>query len=379
LYEGQSITSPNGVLKLSLTNGNMVMTGCFGQTIWSKGLGNGYVIVMQQDGNLVLYDKNWQPVWASGSNGLKSPYYLEIQSDANLVIYGSSGPVWATGTNGRGLCNTIYQNESIHTNQHLSDDSGTFSLYLQDDGNLVLYGCWGYPSWHSNTANSSMPRNLSMQSDGNLVSYENGVRKWATYTNGKGVGPYYLLLQSDGNLVIYGSTGAIWASNTVGVGYCQLCIRTYSNTNSGTWNDIRLTYINMSSQVGKRCTLTGLKSRATKYWCTPSIINYSDTTDLFNYSNVVSNEELIEIHVSGGDDLVQIGEIYISSKELAWFLDRGITSNFDGGSQYEYIDYGLYDYFGEFELGTYDSLPDRVTFSLTKTRNLGSKTGYYGF
>jgi hypothetical protein len=384
LYEGQSITSPNGVLKLSLTNGNIVMTGCFGQTIWSKGSGNGYVIVMQQDGNLVLYDKNWQPVWASGSNGLKSPYYLQIQSDSNLVIYGNSGAVWATGTNGRGQCNTIYQGESIHTNEHLSDDSGTFSLNLQNDGNLVLYGCWGFPSWASNIANSSKSRNLSMQSDGNLVIYESGVAKWATGTNGKGVGPYYLLLQADGNLVIYGSTGAIWASNTVGVGYCQLCIQTYNNSNSGTGNDIRLTYINMITKVGKRCTLTGNKNIASKYCCTPSVISYSDTADLYNYSNVISNEELIEIQVSGDNDLVQIGEVYIGARELAWFISRGLTSNFQGGNQYNLTIYTItgsthYSYYGYFQMGTYDGMADRLTFSLTKTYNLDSKTVYGGF
>jgi hypothetical protein len=361
----------------------MVMTGCFGQTIWSKGSGNGYVIVMQQDGNLVLYNQNWQPVWASGTDygSSKSPYYLEMQSDSNLVIYGNSGPVWATGTNGRGQCNTIYQGEGINTNQHLSDDSGIFSLNLQDDGNLVLYGCWGYSSWATGTDNSSKPRNLSMQSDGNLVLYESGVAKWATNTNGKGAAPYYLLLQSDGNLVIYGSTGAIWGSNTVGLGYCQLCIQTYNHSNSGTWNDIRLTYINMISKVGKRCTLTGLKNSASKYCCTPSIISYSDTADLYNYSNVISNEELIEIHVSGGNDLVQIGEVYIGAKELAWFLDRGLTSNFFGGSQYDYIDsnWDLWEAYGFFQLATYDEMADRLTFSLTKTDNLGSKTGYEGF
>jgi hypothetical protein len=383
LYEGQSITSSNGALKLSLTNGYMVITGCFGQTIWSKGSGNGYVIVMQIDGNLVLYNQNWQPVWASGTDygSSKSPYYLQMQSDSNLVIYGNSGPVWATGTNGRGLCNTIYQGEGIITNQHLSDDSGTFSLYLQDDGNLVLYGCWGYSSWASNTANSSNSRNLSMQSDGNLVIYESGVAKWATGTNGKGVGPYYLLLQSDGNLVIYGSTGAIWGSNTVGLGYCQLCIQTYNHTNSGTTNDIRLTYINMITKVGKRCTLTGNKNIASKYCCTPSIISYSDTADLYNYSNVISNEELIEIHVTGEWDLVQIGEVYLGAKELAWFVDRGLTSNFYGGSSYTYMSSSLtlYTYYGYFDMATYDGMANRLTFSLTKTYDLGSKTAYGGF
>jgi hypothetical protein len=50
-------------------------------------------VVLQGDGNLVLYDSNNSPCWASGTN---SATYLNVQNDGNLVLYDSGdSPVWA--------------------------------------------------------------------------------------------------------------------------------------------------------------------------------------------------------------------------------------------------------------------------------------------
>jgi hypothetical protein len=76
----------------------------------------------------------------------------------------------------------ILQDQSITTNQGLSDPSGIFSFSLQSDGNMVIYGCFGIATWGSNTANSTKTRVLAMQGDGNLVLYENGVGKWSSQT-----------------------------------------------------------------------------------------------------------------------------------------------------------------------------------------------------
>jgi hypothetical protein len=63
-------------------------------------------LFMQQDGNLVLYDKTGvEPLWSSKSqqNKKNAPYQLVMQNDGNLVIYDKDGTsIWSTGTNG--LC-----------------------------------------------------------------------------------------------------------------------------------------------------------------------------------------------------------------------------------------------------------------------------------
>jgi len=61
-------------------------------------------LVMQDDGNLVIYEKNGTYKWATGTNGKGTgPYRLMMQTDGNLVIYDSkNAAIWATGTNGKG-------------------------------------------------------------------------------------------------------------------------------------------------------------------------------------------------------------------------------------------------------------------------------------
>jgi len=59
---------------------------------------------MQGDGNLVLYNRAFNPpraIWASNTWG-HSGASVNMQSDGNLVIYDASGvPIWASNTAGR--------------------------------------------------------------------------------------------------------------------------------------------------------------------------------------------------------------------------------------------------------------------------------------
>jgi len=78
-------------------------------------------LIMQDDGNLVVYDKQGNFKWASGSNGKGTgPYRLMMQTDGNLVIYDKNNvATWATGTNGKG-------------------GEGPYKLAVTDDKNVVM-------------------------------------------------------------------------------------------------------------------------------------------------------------------------------------------------------------------------------------------------
>jgi len=90
---------------------------------------SGYALTFQEDGNLVLYDRNGAPLWTSGTHG-RSVARLAMQPDGNLVLYAPDGqPVWTTGTHGH---------------------RGAF-LALQEDGNLVVYAERWRPIWTSGT------------------------------------------------------------------------------------------------------------------------------------------------------------------------------------------------------------------------------------
>src|SRR5690242_16761097 len=74
-----------------------------------------------------------------------------------------------------------------------SSDTLSYALF-QNDGNLVIYcsGVSGYVSWISATSNSgTAPYKLYMQGDGNVVIYDaTGTAKWSSGTYGQGTGPY---------------------------------------------------------------------------------------------------------------------------------------------------------------------------------------------
>ena len=100
LSEGQNLASPNGR----------------------------YGLVMQTDGNLVIYDGH-KPLKAWGTTNAYGPLFLELQAaDGNLVQYLWNGhPVWSP-----------------------NKTPGAY-LVMQNDGNLVLYTANNFALWSSMT------------------------------------------------------------------------------------------------------------------------------------------------------------------------------------------------------------------------------------
>jgi len=108
--------------------------------------------------------------------------------------------------------NTLFADERLYPGQFLASANGQFRVYMQDDGNLVLYDAVGVALWASLT-HGKPGAWLINQGDGNLVLYHNGVAVWHSGTHGHG--PSNLIMQDDGNLVLYKAGGvATWASGT---------------------------------------------------------------------------------------------------------------------------------------------------------------------
>jgi hypothetical protein len=107
--DGQSLSGYNNML--AVYHGYLeVLHYCSGY--WNElvtyGDGSGSYVVMQSDGNLVLYNKSGGSVWSSGTSGHSSAF-LAVQADGNVVIYNAPDPpnqnqyltaIWATGTVG---------------------------------------------------------------------------------------------------------------------------------------------------------------------------------------------------------------------------------------------------------------------------------------
>lgn len=87
-----------------------------------------YSLVMQEDGNLVLYTIGSNAVWSSGTHGHQVDSAV-LQEDGNFVIYGEGRALWHSQTHGNPVA----------------------YLVLQDDRNLVIYDPEGRPLWNTNT------------------------------------------------------------------------------------------------------------------------------------------------------------------------------------------------------------------------------------
>jgi hypothetical protein len=94
LKAGQSLYSPSGQYELIMqTDGNLVVYEN-GSAIWNtgtEGTGSSNYLIMQTDGNLVVYTSANKAVWNSGTEGTGSSNYLDMQNDGNLVVYTSGG------------------------------------------------------------------------------------------------------------------------------------------------------------------------------------------------------------------------------------------------------------------------------------------------
>jgi hypothetical protein len=88
-----------------------------------------FVLLYQDDGNLVLYRQDGTPLWWAGTN-TTNPGQVAMQGDGNVVVYDGNGNAqWSTGT---------------------GYSAGAW-LAVQDDGNLVVYDANGNPLWWTGT------------------------------------------------------------------------------------------------------------------------------------------------------------------------------------------------------------------------------------
>jgi hypothetical protein len=221
IYPNQYLLSYDARWVLALQgDGNLVLYGPGYRPMWSSGTGGRSVdsLVVQGDGNIVLYGTGGQgALWATGTVGVSGAQF-KVQDDGNVVVYDGAGTArWSTGakgspTGGYSLgTDTLNHEQWLRPNRFLRSGDGRYVLYMQGDGNLVLWSPGGRIQWASG-ARTNLSGALQ-QSDGNLVVYASPL--WAS--NHTSSGTFQLRLQNDGNAVVYYSTGvALWSTGTAG-------------------------------------------------------------------------------------------------------------------------------------------------------------------
>ncbi|MEO7110038.1 MAG: hypothetical protein ABI183_06345 [Polyangiaceae bacterium] len=197
-------------------NGDLAEYGPLG-AMWSAGtVGSGDVADMQSDGNLVVYGKDSNPLFASHT-GAHAGARLLLQDDGNIVIYDGSTGLWATATTSfpnappkPTSCGALEPGQGLVVGESLMSCDGRFTLAMQTDGNLVAYeGTTGL--WATYTEGKNAYEAV-MQTDGNFVVYDSkGSALWSSSTASKGGS--FLEMQTDGNVVIYTTASKpVWAS-----------------------------------------------------------------------------------------------------------------------------------------------------------------------
>lgn len=214
LTPGQRLNSDYGLYSLTLqADGNFVLyrRGFALWATWTQGKPVA-TAVMQNDGNLVLYDSQQHALWNSGTAGHPGAY-LAVQDDGNVVIYVGDAPIWQTGTHSLGTSLTPMQ--KLTPGQALSSTGGLYTLTLQTDGNFVLYRGLT-PLWATWTQGKPVATAV-MQNDGDLVLYDNQQRPlWNSGSQGH---PGALLtVQDDGNVVVYLGSTPLWWTRTNSIG-----------------------------------------------------------------------------------------------------------------------------------------------------------------
>jgi len=232
LTAGQCLISPSGQYELIMqSDGNLVLyyvASSKAYPLWATHtVGNtGDHVVLQTDGNLVVYSSGGTGLWYANSYGNPGAT-LALQDDGNLVIYSTtSTAVWATNTTGASTCVVQTAIDAVH--QGLITPGGClmsanhkFELLMQPDGNLVLYeylSGLNQAIWASNT--SGNPGAFArLQANGYLGVLNSTNTTQLFYASGSvGTPNPTLVLLDNGNLVLYGTSAgkakATWSTGT---------------------------------------------------------------------------------------------------------------------------------------------------------------------
>ncbi len=221
LRAGGRIASRNGQHALTYQgDGNFVRYGPSGAT-WASNTPNTSAgrVVMQGDGNLVIYDGSGRPIWASNTNGAGGAF-LALLEDGTAAVYRSDGNavLWVAGgspstpppttpppTTGSAQ---LGADQHLGADQSLTSRGGSARLTYQGDGNLVV--TTGAPVWASHT-DGKRPGKALMQGDGNFVIYDaSGSPVFATNTEGHPGA--VLVLADDGTLTVQSGGAVLWRS-----------------------------------------------------------------------------------------------------------------------------------------------------------------------
>ena len=152
-----------------------------------------------------------------GSFGSRVSRFSKTQLLAFAAIFIAIGGVYyLIASHADSFNNILAAGQTLSSGQQLHSSNGNMFLWMQNDGNLVVYTDANRAVWSSGTSGTGSSNRVVMQSDCNLVVYNSANSPlWQSGTSGNGSN-CDLNMQTDGNLVVYNGSTAEWQSGTSG-------------------------------------------------------------------------------------------------------------------------------------------------------------------
>lgn len=233
MWVNQYLTSSNGRYRAKVQEDQnlVIYDNSNNSAIWELGTDKAGTfkdnrLVMQEDGNLVAYGRNYNFIWGSGTdNAQGTDFTLTLNDDGTLSVTSTTGTLWTSSRGKVGNLGDTLSAQStdkiMWTNQHLTSANGAYRATIQDDGNLVIYDNNNNTVWATfqYSGSGKTDNRLVMQADGNLVAYSQDDKLlWASGTD-RAKGPAFSLkLNNDGTLSILSDGTVIWTNTRGKVG-----------------------------------------------------------------------------------------------------------------------------------------------------------------
>ncbi|MFC4913737.1 hypothetical protein [Actinomadura gamaensis] len=201
LKAGQALRSPNGRYKLVMqSDGNLVVyrghSSIWSSHTWVKGSS----ATMRTDGDLVV-GKGGRKYFRTHTDGHKGAY-LYLGNDGGAVVRKGRTSLWSSYQ----WISTLSNGVTLYPYQKVVSQNYVWRLRQEPNGDLALY-YYNKLAWHTGTSGHNNAT-TTMQTDGNLVVRAGGKALWSTRTWHKNT---WLAVQNDGNVVVYtGHMQALW-------------------------------------------------------------------------------------------------------------------------------------------------------------------------
>lgn len=269
LAQNECLCSDKAELKFCLSPAGVLQLWRGSVIVWQKGSpvpeGHKRYLVLQDDGNLVLYENAQPPdpyygrrvaVWASDTM-IKDIRWLSVEETGVVLRAAADKVAWSlvagrdfdalpasSGGTGRPLADLVFDayvdlakaeaktkpklepkprpltvlhaGEKLHVGENLTSPNGLNRLSLNAVGAMSLHSQKAL-LWYVGTDKCDHSE-LWVQHDGNLVRYCGSRATWSTQTNGRAFGVTSLRLKDDCDLVLEDEAGrTLWSAQTSAV------------------------------------------------------------------------------------------------------------------------------------------------------------------